>query len=224
MAEDPVKREGLDDLLSDLEGHARAARHELLADLLAQGFDASRIREAAAAQRLLLLPLDRVLHAEGDRTLEQIAADHDVDPVDLARTRRALGLTALSNTPVYGKALEDHAERLRAAQANGVPVDMLVDLNRVIGRAMASVAAGSRDVIATVLAGAADASEREIARRTAAAVEALSPIMEGVLAYAFRAHAAELVRNEHVDGAGAGIADAEEARPIGVAFADLVGF
>ena len=130
----------------------------------------------------------------------------------------------MTGTPIYGAALEDHASRLSASLANGVPVDTLVALNRIIGRAMASVASGSRDVITAVLGDVPSLSERDIARQTADAVERLTPVMEGVLSYAFRAHAAELIRHEQVDGAGAGIADAEGAKQIGVAFADLVGF
>src|SRR5690349_4072280 len=133
-AAERVTGAGLDDLLAGLDGAARAARTDLIAHLLGQGFEPDAIRRAAADDRLTLLPVDRVLSDEGDRTLEQIAADAGVDVDDLERTRRALGPPAQRGAPIYGDALADHAERLRFATAAGVPVEALVDVNRVIGR------------------------------------------------------------------------------------------
>ncbi len=194
---------------------------ELVEQLLARGVSRDEIDRATREGRLSVFPLELVLREEGSRSLEEVATMHVVDPEALAATRRALGLPVERGSPVYGDALEDHARRLRTALDADVPLEALLTINRVIGRAMASVTSAARDTMRALLTGVeADESSRSL--RVAEATEALLPELEKVLSYALGEHVRETVRAE----AGARLVDADQAdvREIGVAFADLVGF
>lgn len=212
-----------EELVAGLEGDARRSRLALIDELLRQECSEAELRTAHERGRLALLPLERVLRAEGDETLEAVASAHGVDAGDLARTRRALGLPVEPDTPIYGEPLAHHASRLRGALDRGVPVEALVDINRVIGRAMAAAAAAGRDVIAAALGDHGASDEHTQAMRTAAAVDELIPLMKDVLLYAYEEHARELVRNEQA-GSLTLSAGAADVREVAVAFADLVGF
>jgi len=122
-------------------------------------------------------------------------------------------------------------EEIRDAHARGrltllpleltVPLDALVTINRVVGRAMATIASAARDTMETLLA-QTDVDESVRALRAAEATEALLPDFEQVLVYALGEHVRELVRLE----AGTRLARAGEpdVREVGIAFADLVDF
>jgi adenylate cyclase len=213
--------EDLSDLAAGLEGAERAARLALIEGLRERGCTAGEIREAHERGRLALLPLELALRDEGSRSLEDIAAAHGVDPEALVVTRRALGLPVEREAPLYGRAVDGQARRLRTALDAGIPLEELVTINRVIGRAMATIASAARDAMETLLV-QTDVDESVRALRAAEAAEALIPDFEQVLAYAFGEHVRELVRLE----AGTRLARAGEpdVRHVGIAFADLVDF
>jgi len=214
--------DGLSDLLEALEGDARQARAALLESLRGRGCSEDEIRRAHEDGRLELLPLELNLREEGSRTLEEIAAAHGVDPDALESTRRALGLPVERGAPIYGAALDDHAERLAVALEAGMPLEALEATNRVIGRSMAAVAAAARDALAALLA-QSGVSEDERPLRAAEAVGSLAPEVDRVLSYAFFEHVRELVRRE--SGASLLASGAPgDVRSVGIAFADLVGF
>ena len=155
--------------------------------------------------------VDEVLGRDATYTLAELAERVGV-PVEVVRsTRAAFGLPAPVGERVYDQADVRTGERLRALLDAGVPVAAVVELNRVIGRAMAQVAAASR---AMVLSAAPELPEE----RLAALAGDLTPLMEPVLGYVWAEHLRQLVRSELVAGADLG------ARPVTVAFADLVGF
>jgi adenylate cyclase len=211
-----------EELADGLTGPARDSRLALVDDLFRRGCSADELRAAHAQGRLALLPLERVLRSEGDQTVADIAREFSVTIDDLQRTRVALGLPLDLEAHVYGEPLAQHASRLRGAQDAGVPVQALVDINRVIGRSMAAIAAAGRDVITATL-DAEDADEHVQAMQVAAAVEQLLPLMRDVLLYAYDEHTREVVRNEQA-GALTLAVGAPDVREVGIAFADLVGF
>jgi adenylate cyclase len=212
-----------EELSEGLAGDEREARRALIDHLLGMGCPPEDLRRASAAGRLTLLPLELALAAEGDRTMAQVAEEHGVDLDDLERTRRALGLPADREAAVYGDALARHATRLRSATDAGVPVDVLVDINRVVGRSMAAIVASGREAIVRALGSGAGLDEHQQALGVAAAVQELMPMMTDVLLYAYEEHARELVRNEQA-GVLALAEGAADVRQVAVAFADLVGF
>jgi adenylate cyclase len=212
-----------EELAAGLEGDARAARLALVDDLLARGCSIAELRTAHAEDRLSLLPLDLLLRSEGHQTMGEVAAAHGVSLDDLAVTRRALGLPADLEAAIYGDPLAQQASRLRAALDAGVPVEALVEVNRVIGRSLAAIVAAGRDVIGQTLGSGTGLNEHAQATGVAAAVERLMPLMRDVLLYAYDEHSRELVRNQQA-GALALAAGTADVREVAVAFADLVGF
>jgi adenylate cyclase len=81
--------EGLLDGLSDESARARL---ELLRTLEREGFTLDELRRAAGEDRLALLPVERVLEAEGPRyTLREVAEASGLELRFLEEARRALG-------------------------------------------------------------------------------------------------------------------------------------
>jgi adenylate cyclase len=212
-----------EELTEGLEGDARAARLALVDDLLARGCTPEELRSAHGQGRLTMLPLELVLPHEGNQTMAEIASRYDVRLDDLERTRRAIGLPADREAPIYGDELSRHAERLSAALDLGVPIDALVELNRVIGRSLAAVVASGRDAIARMLGPGAELDEHTQATGIATAVERLMPMMRDVVQYALAEHTRELIRNTQAEALALASGDAD-VREVAVAFADLVGF
>ncbi len=155
--------------------------------------------------------VDQALGREPTHTLRELATEAGVDAETLRVTRAAFGLPAALDERIYGVADLTTARSLRALLEAGVPVETIVELNRVTGRAMAQVAAASR---ALVLSTAPDLAEEQLA----ALVARLTPLMEPVLGFVWAEHVRQLVRSEFAAQADLG------ARPVTVAFADLVGF
>src|SRR5207247_10948463 len=71
-------------LLEGVEGEpARARRLDLVRQLLADGFSLEELQEAARADRLALLPLDRILHREDARYTRLDLAELSAMPLEL---------------------------------------------------------------------------------------------------------------------------------------------
>jgi hypothetical protein len=82
--------EGLLDGVAD--ERTRRARLDLLRTLEEEGFSLEELRRAVAEDRLVLLPLERVLEGEGRRyTPEEVAERTGLDVDFLAEARRAMG-------------------------------------------------------------------------------------------------------------------------------------
>ena len=112
-------------LLDDLEGEAREARLALLEQLSAEGVPLEELREAVAAGRLTLLPVERAIAGDGPRyTAREIAELSGIDLDLLQRFRAALGVP-------YGDPDEraatqadlEAAERTKAILDAGLPVE-----------------------------------------------------------------------------------------------------
>ena len=127
---------------------ARDARLELLRTLEAEGFGLEELRRATEEGRLALLPVERVLAAEGARyTQEEIAAETGLDLAFLNEARRAVGAPAVQPGD---RALteEDRELALNAATLlrNGLDRERFLELARVMSHAMANVAASFASV------------------------------------------------------------------------------
>ena len=80
-------------LLEGVEGRDREARRQLLEQLAADGVSLDEMRRAVAEDRLALLPVERVLAAEGDRYTAAEVADRAGHRARLsARQWQALGM------------------------------------------------------------------------------------------------------------------------------------
>ena len=213
-----------DDLLEGLEGDARDARERLLRDLREDGCSMEELRAAAAEDRLVLLQVDRVLAGGRKYTYPELAERAGVDLEVLRGTRASFGLPRVDDDD---RRWDDDdvevAQGLRQVLDSGVPLDRVLELNRVIGRAMLQVAAGSRAMIADALL-QPGATEADVSAGLASAARELVPRMAPTLAYAYEAHLRELVRSDVIGAADIAAGRTPGAREMAVAFADLVGF
>lgn len=212
-------------LLGGTEGEARQARLELLQELADDGVPLEELRRAVAEDRLVLLPVERVLAGSGPRyTREEVAGLAGVDADLLARQWRALGMPdPVEGEKAFGESDVEAAKRVRILRENlGIPDDEMLQVSRVIGMNMSQLAAASRGLGQRVFSNPGD-SEAEVARRFATIVEGLGPLLTPTLEYVLQLHLREQIRHD-VFGDREISEGAESGREIAVAFADLVGF
>jgi adenylate cyclase len=117
----------------------------------------------------------------------------------------------------------EQAKRLKVIFDVGVPVQGLVEANRVLGRAMAQVAAAMRQMVADAFVTAGD-REDEAARQLLGAARGLMPTVGPALEYAFGQHLLEVLRRDVIGTRELESGSMGAAREMSVAFADLVGF
>lgn len=160
--------------------------------------------------------VDRAFAREAKHTNEEIAERVGLPPADVAAARAALGL-ATPQGREYDDADLERAQRLKALLDTGVPLERVVELNRVIGRSVAQIAAASRTMLIDTLIDP-EADEEKTAARMGEIVPTLAPLMEPVLGSVYADHVRQLIRSELVAGIDLG------ARDVFVGFADLVGF
>jgi adenylate cyclase len=209
-------------LLNGLDGQARAAREQLLERLADEGFSLKELRAAVAEDRLALLPVERVLG--GRYTAAEVAERTGLEAETVLRVRRLLGL------PERGP--EDRAfsdEDVAAAESTkvfldaGLSEDAIAEITRVLGEAMARVAAATTGAFADAFMAPGD-SEQDVAWRFAALAEQLTPALSPVLLAAFRSHLGENVRSGVISRAELEAGQLAGEQELVVCFADLVGF
>ena len=216
------EREGL---LKGTRGRARDARRELLEELAADGVPLEELRRAVEEDRVALLPVERVLDAEGRRyTAAEVAEAAGVDEEFLRRDRLALGLpdpgpeeAAFTDEDV------EAAKRIKALLDAGLPDQGLLEVSRVVGLAMSQVAAASRGLLGQAVLSAGD-TEAEVGRGLAHGAREFGPMLGPMLEYVLNLHLREQIRNEVIGRAeitGGGLPGTQE---VTAGFADLVGF
>jgi adenylate cyclase len=215
---------GAEGLLDGLEGDARAARERLLSALHDDGVPLDQLRAAVADNTLFVLPAERRVGAEPRWTFAEIAEQAGVDPVFLADLRRSAGLPVddpearvLTDTDL------EAAQTTRRYLDAGVPREDMLDVVRILGRALTQAAdAMRRASLATVFD--ADADEYDLAMRYAASAEALQPLTAPMLDQLLQLHLRHAVRSEMLEVAERESGTLPGAREVAVCFADLVGF
>jgi adenylate cyclase len=211
-------------LVDGLAGPAREARLALLGRLYDEGVTLDELRLAVADERLALLPVDRVLGGEPRYSADEIAADAGIEPALLVDALAAFGLAPVDpGERRLGEADLAAARRMRAALDAGLPPERIVDVNRVVGRAMAQVAAAIRLLVGEAFMSAGN-TEDVAAERLETAARALLPVLGPTLEHAFSLHLRELLRGDAIDAAVLRSGALAGDGPVSVAFADLVGF
>jgi adenylate cyclase len=212
-------------LLDGLEGEARDARLMLLCELEEEGASLDELRSAVAEDRLALLPTERFIEGSGERyTLDEIAEEAGVDPEFLARLRSALGIAPPEPGSRYATEADlDAAKRMRALLDAGLPEDGIVENSRVMGLAMAQVAATNNALVGNAMLRAGD-TELEAAHRYLEAAKALAPMLAPAVEYSLRLHLREQLRQAAVNAAALSSGTIAGAQEMTACFADLVDF
>ena len=212
------------DLTEGLDDRSRRARLALLDELAAKGIPIDEVRRAVAEDRLVLLPVERVLGGEPRHTMAELAELAGIEPDLAAELLGALGLSLPEPAETaYTDRDLDLAHRLRSVLDAGLPVPAIVELARVLGLGMARYAEAVRTTVARGFIRPGD-TEYDVATRYAAVAERLLPDSAALLQHTFTLHLLELVRSDVITAA-----EREQGKLTGrttqaVAFADLVGF
>ena len=209
-------------LLDGLEGKDREAREQLLERLASDGFTLDELKQAVAEERLALLPVERVLG--GQWSARQIAEKADLPVELLLRLRRLLGLPETDpEEAAFGDEWVDAAESTKVFLEAGLGDQAIAEISRVLGEAMARVAATTTGAFAEAFLQAGD-SEEDVAERFARQAERLTPSFSPVLLAAFKGHLREAVERGVISRAELAAGHLEGEQETAVCFADLVGF
>jgi adenylate cyclase len=225
MADAPEIDFAAEGLLDELEGEAREARLALLEQLAGEGVTLEELREAVAAGRLTLLPVERAVAGPGPRyTAHEIAEISGLDLELLLRFSAALGVPY--GDPDERRATEADLEAARLTKAfhdTGLPEDGMLQVARTIGMGTARIAEANRELIVRTLTQPGD-TERDVAQRFAAAAEYMLPLIGPTLVYALQAHLLEQIRRDVIGAADLASGEIGGTVDLTVCFADLVEF
>ncbi|HEU5062649.1 MAG TPA: adenylate cyclase regulatory domain-containing protein [Solirubrobacterales bacterium] len=212
-------------LLDGVEGEARQARLDLLERLSGEGCTLDELREAVAAGRLTLLPVERAVAGEGARyTAREIAELADLDLEMLLRFRSALGIPLTNPDERVGTEADlEAARRVKAFLDAGLPEDGMLQVARTIGMGTARIAEANRELIIRTLIRPGD-TERDVALRFAAAAEYMLPLAGPTVVYALQAHLLEQIRRDVIGAADLAAGEIGGTVELTVCFADLVEF
>src|SRR5262245_21414597 len=203
----------------------RAARLELLRTLESEGFTLDELREAAAHNRLALLPVERVLAGDGKLyTREELAEETGLDPDFLDEAARALGVPI--REPGERAITEEELELSRSGKVlldAGLPREAFLELTAVMSRSMASIAASFADLFGEALLQPGD-TERDLGLRYAETLRSLGPLAAPTLEQMFNLRLREQMREAVVTQAELAAGHLAGSQPVTVGFVDIVGF
>ena len=212
-------------LLEGLEDDkAREARRELLDHLHDEGCSVDELREAVKEDRLVLLPVERLL--SGDKTYSQreVVKESGLDLERLVQFRQALGLAVPDpDAEVLTQVDLDSAKDTVALEESGFPFEDTLEVTRVLGRGMVRYAEALRVLFAQTFLEAGD-SEYDLAQRLTKATGELLPLSSRMLDHVFVLHMRQLLRNDYISIAERASGKVSDTAETAVAFADLVGF
>jgi adenylate cyclase len=212
-------------MLDGLEGEARAARLELLGQLEGEGVPLSELRDAVAAGRLALIPVEHAIAGDGVRyTAREVAEKTGLD-LDLLRSfRAALGVPyADPDEPLGTEADLAAARRTKQILDAGFPPEDLLRNARTIGMGMGRIAEANRELVVRNLTNPGD-TERDVANNLKLAADTLLPLVGDTLTYAFQANLLEQVKRDVIAAADLAAGELGGAVELCVSFADLVEF
>jgi adenylate cyclase len=212
-------------LLEGVEGNPRQARLELLEQLHGEGCSLEELREAVAAGRLTLLPVERRLAGQGPRySAREIAEIAELDLEMLLRFRSALGIPIGDPDEHLGSEADLEAARaVKRFLDLGLPEDGMLQVARTIGMGTARIAEANRELIIRTLTQPGD-TERDVALRFAAAAEYMLPLAGPTVVYALQSHLLEQIRRDVIGATDLASGELGGTIELTVCFADLVEF
>jgi adenylate cyclase len=213
-----------DRLLDGLDGDARGARERLLRKLHDDGVPMAELERAVEENRLVLLPIERALRGRPKYTRAEVAEACEVDAGALDAVRRAAGLPLVGDgVREFSEADLEAGKRLKAVLDAGMPLEGVVDANRVMGRALAQIAAAMRQLVGEAVLREAE-DEEQAAERLVSTAQMLMPGIGPTMEHFFARHLLEIIRSDVLDAEQLETGTIGAARETAVAFADLVGF
>jgi adenylate cyclase len=209
-------------LLDGLDGAEREARERLITWLLDDGFTLEDVRAAIAEDRLVLLPVERILG--GTFTAAEVEERTGLPQELLLRTHRGLGLPeAGPEDRVFGDADIEMARSTKRFLDAGLTEEAIAEMTRVLGEAMARLTATMAAHFVQAFLRAGD-SEYDVARRFADLAGEFTPAVHPILGAAYNRHLRDGVRRGVIGRAEREAGTLADAQELSVAFADLVGF
>lgn len=213
----------IEELLTGLEGSARAERAELIEWLLEQGITVDMIRGAPMP---VLLASRRILGDDGSYvSAREIAERCGVDLDLLQRVQRATGLARVDDpdAAVHMRADGEAAAQVQQFLELGFDSDQLVQIVRVLAEGLSHAAEVMRyTALAAILQ--PGVSELEVAKRSKALVSKIAPLLSPLLGQMMFMHLRHQMETEAVTPSERAAGTPPGARKVSVAFADLVGF
>ena len=211
-------------LLDGLTGESRAERAELIAWLLEQGFEVEEIRSSFSP---MLLPARRVLGDDGQViSAREISERAGLDLGQLIRFQRAVGLPAADDPDarIFMRNDADTAGHIKRFLDIGIDPDLMINIVRVLSHGLAN-ACEVMNVAALAAVLRPGASELDLAQGTHALVSAAVPLLGPMINDLLLMQLRRTLENDAVHaGERAAGEPRPEVKPIGAAFADLVGF
>jgi adenylate cyclase len=203
----------------------REARLELLRTLESEGFTLEELRDAAAHDRLALLPVERLLAGDGKLyTREEVAEETGLDQEFLNEAARALGVPV--REPGERAITDEELELSRSAKAlldAGLPEESFLELTAVMSRSLANIAASFTSVFGEALLRPGD-TERDLGLRYAETLRNLGPLAAPTLQQMFNLRMREQMREAVISQAELQSGRLAGAQPVTVGFVDIVGF
>lgn len=214
----------LDDLLGGLEGQARAERADLVRWLLEQGVTAEEIRTTNPP---LLLASRHIIGDDGTYvSAREISETYGIDPELLQRVQRAIGLARVDDpdAAVHMRADGEAAAFAQRFVDLGLNPDQVVAVVRVLAEGLSHAAEVMRyTALAAIIR--PGATEVEIAQGSKALINQIAPLLGPMIHQMLFLQLRHMMESEAVNaGERAAGKPLPGARPVAVAFADLVGF
>jgi len=218
---DAIEKTGL---LDGLDEGIRGERAELIAWLLEQDFDVEQIRSEVAP---MLLPARQALGDDGNRvSMRAISETHGIDLELLQRIMRVLGLPSVDDP--------DAAVHLCADVEAAVRQQQLIDIGLEPDRVLLMIrrlAEGLSRAVPAMRYGAMSAvlhpgiTELEVAQGHGALVRQVAPLLGPMIRDILFVQLRRAVEGEELNASERATGTAlPGARPLAVAFADMVGF
>ena len=207
------------------EGSPREARLELLRTLEQEGFTLEELRRAASEDRLALLPVERVLEAEGpNHTLREVAEAVGLDVEFVQEARRAIGDPAID--PDERVLTDEEFELTRHAKVlldAGLDRESFLELVRVMSHSLDSIASALVATLGQALLQPGD-TERDLGLRYAESLRMLAPLAGPALELILNRRLREQIREAVIGRAELESGRLPGAQRVVVAFVDIVGF
>lgn len=212
-------------LLAGLDEKGRSDRIALLDRLTLDGFSLKELVDAAALERLVLLPVERALTREQPQyTSVQVADRSGLTLELLTQLWLAMGFAdpgpeEVAFTDADVKAAMTVAEFLAA----GIPLDAIVRITRVMAHDASRLSETIRLAVGESLIQPGD-SELDVGLRYADAAEQLVPMLTPLLEYMLTMHLKEQTKSDLLTQAELAAGRFESSVPIAAGFVDVVGF